>query len=88
MTFEPPLAKATALSECLFKCGSVVFKEIVPNNGCPILGHNFQRPGVPAFEFVDIHFEWHPIFNDALRGAGNDKVGFVFYLISSLLYGR
>lgn len=29
-------------------------------HGCLVFGHNFQRPTVPTFEFVDVHLEWHP----------------------------
>ena len=51
------------------RLGLVVFEKIIPDNSCSIFGHNFQRPTILVFEFVDIHLERHPFLNDTVRGA-------------------
>lgn len=45
-----------------------------------------RDPTVPTFAFVDIHLERHAILDNALGGAGNDKVGFAFHVDTSGIF--
>lgn len=42
---------ATNCSNGLFESGSVVVKQIIPNDRCSVFGYYLQRPPIPSFKF-------------------------------------